>query len=152
MSEGDTTPPRTLEPIPPRTLEQIRGLILTMPFVRTLQLQIVAGNDGTGSVSVPISDASTYDGRAFAAAAIGAACDVAAGVAALSTIPADRMLATTKVDTDVFAPPIGTSLNATAVLGERRADTLTLHASAEVRDNDGNAVQCGKATVTLTVL
>ncbi len=134
-----------------RTLDEIRETILSMPFARVMQLDIEFAEGGVGIVSMPLTEAVTFDGSAFAGMAIGIVGDVAAGVATLAMTPPDEMALTGTVESSITGSTKGTRLSARAELRERSDTALIYDATVEVRGSGGELRQCGTAVVTMRV-
>lgn len=140
-----------------RTLDEVRATILPMPFATSMQLEIERAGEGTGVVSLPLSDAVSYNDAAFAAVAVGVVADVAAGAAALATIPATAMVLTRAITTEVTGSTAGSRLSARAELRERDDRTLVFDATVVVApaarpDVDAESRVCGSAVVTLAIV
>jgi len=134
-----------------RTIEDIRKTILGMPFAQSMQLSIDQAGDGVGVASMPLSDAVTFDGAAFAALAIGTVADIAAGAATLAMTPPDQMAYTSGIDSTITAKTQGTRLSARASLRERHGQRLIFDALVWTHPSDGDPRQCGEATVTMHI-
>lgn len=134
-----------------RTLNEIRQTILVMPFAITMQLEIEQAGDGIGVVSMPLSDAVSFNETAFAGMAIGIVADVAAGAATLAIMPPGEMALTGAVDTKVTASTIGSRLSARAELRERTHGSLVYDATVTVHGRDGGQRTCGTAVVTMFI-
>jgi len=134
-----------------RTIEDIRKTILGMPFAQSMQLSIDQAGDGVGVASMPLSDAVTFDGAAFAALAIGTVADIAAGAATLAMTPPDQMAYTSGIDSTITAKTQGTRLSARASLRERHGQRLIFDAVVWAHQADGDPRQCGEATVTMHI-
>ena len=134
-----------------RTIEDIRKTILSMPFAQSMQLSIDQAGDGVGVASMPLSDAVSFDGAAFAALAIGTVADIAAGAATLAMTPPDQMAYTSGIDSTITAKTQGTRLSARASLRERHGQRLIFDALVWTHPSDGDPRQCGEATVTMHI-
>lgn len=134
-----------------RTLDETRETILSMPFAQAMRLEIESAGNGVGVVSMPLTDVVTFNGTAFAAMAVGALADMAAGAATLMTLPVTEMALTSGIDSAVTASTAGERLSATASLRERDDTTLIFDAVVEVHPHDRESRICGTAVVTMRV-
>lgn len=135
----------------PRTLDQVRETILSMPFAQGMKLEIESGGDGVGVVAMPLSDAVTFNGSAFAAMAVGALADMAAGAATLATLPMDQLALTAAIDSTITASTAGDRMIAVAELRERDETRLVFDSVISVQHDRGEPRECGRAVITMRV-
>lgn len=134
-----------------RTLDQVQQVIRTMSFAQEMGITIDGAEDGVGKASMPLSDIVSYNGSAFAALAVGAVADVAAGAATLIALPPDVMPFTYGIDTKITAPTTGVRLSAVAELSESVDTKLIFDATVSVHSSDGELSVCGSAVITMNV-